>query len=162
MSRSFSALEVALAAALSHSGERAHAAIGLEGAALVEDGFAGALVDAGEEGADHDDAGSGSDGFGDVAGVLDAAVGDDGDAVLVCGFVCLADGGDLGHACAGDHAGGADGAGADADFDGVRARIDEGFGPFFGGDVAGEEVDLGEALFDFADGIEDAGGVTVG
>ena len=76
----FGALEVALAGALGHGGERTHAAIGLEGAALVEDGFAGALVDAGEERADHDDAGAGGDGLGDVAGILDAAVGDDGDA----------------------------------------------------------------------------------
>ena len=139
------ALEVALAAALGHSRERTHAAIGLEGAALVEDGFAGALVDAGKEGADHDDAGSGGDGFGDVAGILDAAVGDDGDVVLVRGLVRLADGGDLRHARAGDHARGADGAGADADFDGVRAGIDEGFGSLVGGDVAGEEIDLGES-----------------
>src|SRR6202034_247042 len=43
------ALEVALAGALRHRAERAHAAIGLEAAALVEDGLAGALVHAGEE-----------------------------------------------------------------------------------------------------------------
>ena len=74
----------------------------------------------------------------------------------------LADGGDLRHAGAGDHARGADGAGADADFDGVGAGVDEGLGAFVGGDVAGEEIDVGEALLDFADGVEDARGVAVG
>ena len=87
---------------------RAHAAVGLEAAALVEDGLAGRLVDAGEERADHDDAGAGGDGLGEVAGVLDAAVGDDGDAVLGGGARGLGDGGDLRHAGAGDHARGAD------------------------------------------------------
>ncbi len=139
-----------------------HAAIGLEAAALVEDGLAGRLVDAGEEGADHDDVGAGGDGLGEVAGVLDAAVGDDGDAVLGGGAGGLGDGGDLRHAGAGDHACGADGAGADADLDGVGAGVDEGLGAVVGGDVAGEESYVGEALLDFADGFEDAGGVAVG
>ena len=156
------ALEVALAATLRHGAERAHAAIGFEAAALVEDGFAGAFVDAGEEGTHHADAGAGGDGLGDVAGVLDASVGDDGDAARFCGAIGLGDGGDLGHAGAGDHAGGADGARADADFDGVRAGVDEGQGAFVGGDVAGEEVDFGEALFALGDGFEDAGLVAVG
>ena len=34
-------------------------------------------------------------------------------------------------------------------------------GAFVGGDVAGEEVDVGKALLDFADGFEDARGVAV-
>jgi hypothetical protein len=81
--------------------------------------------------------------------------------VLAGGLVSLADGSDLRHASAGDHARGADRSRADADFDGVRARIDEGFSPLFGGNVAGEQIDLGETLLDFADGFEDAGRVTV-
>src|SRR5271163_1770474 len=66
------ALEVAFARALRHRGKRTHAAIGLEGAALVEDGFAGAFIDSGKEGADHDGAGAGSNCFGDVAGIFNA------------------------------------------------------------------------------------------
>ncbi len=156
------ALEVAFAGALGHGGERAHAAVGLEGAALVEDGFAGAFVDAGEERAHHADAGSGSDGLGDVSGVLDAAVGDDGDALFRGGAGGFADGGDLGHAGAGDHAGGADGPGADTDLDGVGSGVDEREGSVVGGDVAGEEGDGGVGFFDGADGFEDARGVAVG
>src|ERR1017187_5951926 len=38
------ALEVALAGALAHGGQRAHAAVALEAAPLVEDGFAGGFV----------------------------------------------------------------------------------------------------------------------
>ena len=155
-------LEIALAGALGHGGEGAHAAVGLEAAALVEDGFAWGFVDAGEEGAHHADVGSGGDGFGDVAGVLDAAVGDDRNVAFAAGAGGFGDGGDLGHAGAGDHAGGADGAWADADFDGVCAGVDEGEGAVVGGDVAGEEIDVGEAFFAVADGFEDAGGVAVG
>jgi len=46
--------------------------VGFEAAALVEDGFAGAFVDTGEEGADHDGAGTSGDGLGNFTGVLDA------------------------------------------------------------------------------------------
>ena len=63
--------------------------------------------------------------------------------------VGFGDGGDLRHARAGDHAGGADGAGADADLDGVGAGVDQGHGAVVGGDVAGEQVDVGKALLDF-------------
>ena len=66
------------------------------------------------------------------------------------GAVGLGDGGDLGHAGAGDHARGADGAGPDADLDGVGAGVDEGHGALVGGDVAGEQVDVGKALLDLA------------
>ncbi len=156
------ALEVALAGALGHGGERAHAAVGLEGAALVEDGFAGAFVDAGEEGAHHADAGTGGDRLGDVSGVLDASVGDDGDSLFRGSAGGFADGGDLGHAGSGDHASGADGARADADLDGVGSGVDEGEGAVVGGDVAGEEGDGGVGFFDGADGLENARGVAVG
>ena len=108
------------------------------------------------------DAGTGGDGLGDVSGVLDATVGDDGDAALAGGAVGLGDGGDLGHAGSGDHAGGADGAGPDADLDGVGSGVDEGHCALVGGDVAGEEVDVGEAALALADGFEDAGAVAVG
>src|ERR1017187_8402835 len=44
----FRALEVAFAGALRHGAQATHSAIGLEAAALVENRFAGRLVDAGE------------------------------------------------------------------------------------------------------------------
>ena len=59
-------------------------------------------------------------------------------------FVAIAgrviDGGDLRHADAGNDTGGADGAGADADLDAVRAGLDQGLGGFGGGDVARNEL----------------------
>ena len=78
------------------------------------------------------------------------------------GAIGLGDGGDLGHAGAGDHAGGADGTGTDADLDGVGAGVDQGQGAFVGRDVAGEEIDFGEALLALGDSFEDAGGMAVG
>src|ERR1700738_4634427 len=140
------ALEVAFPGALAHGGKRSHAAVGLEAAALVEDGLAGALVHAREERADHDGTGAGGDGLGDLAGVLDAAVGDDRNVVLAGGAIGFRDGGDLRHAGAGDHAGGADGAAPDAHLDGVGARVDQGLGALVGGHVTGQEADAGKAL----------------
>ena len=74
-------LEVAVGAAVGHRAERAHAAVDLVRAALVEDDLAGRLVGAGEERADHHASRAGGERLGDVARVLDAAVGDDRDAV---------------------------------------------------------------------------------
>ena len=74
-------LEVAVAAAAAHRADRAHAAVLLEAAALVEDHLARALVGAGEQVADHRRARADGDRLGDVAGEADAAVGDDRDVV---------------------------------------------------------------------------------
>ena len=55
---------------------RAHAAVGLVGAALVEEHLARRLVGAGEHGAQHRAVGPGGDRLGEVAREADAAVGD--------------------------------------------------------------------------------------
>ena len=68
--------------ALLHDVEGTHAPVHLVGAALVEHHFARGLVGSGEEIADHDHVGPCGEGLGDVAGKLDAAIGDDGDAPL--------------------------------------------------------------------------------
>src|SRR5690606_13072971 len=46
-------LEVAIGRAPRHCAERAHAAIGFEGAALIKEDFARAFIRAGKQGADH-------------------------------------------------------------------------------------------------------------
>src|SRR5205085_12261364 len=76
-------LEIAVRGALLHSAERAHAAVGLVGAPLIELDFAGRLVGAGEEGAEHYGVRAGGDGFRDVARVAHAAVGDERHAALL-------------------------------------------------------------------------------
>jgi hypothetical protein len=55
----------------------------------------------------------------------------------------VVDGHDLRHAHARHDAGGADGARADADLDGVRAGLDQRQRRRAGGDVAADHVDLG-------------------
>src|SRR3546814_1925008 len=69
-------LEVAVGRAARHGADRAHAAIGLVGAALEQEHLAGALLGAGEERADHGAARARGHRLGEVAGELDAAVGD--------------------------------------------------------------------------------------
>src|SRR5690606_1677328 len=90
-------LEVAVAGPRLHGAQRAHAPVDLVGATLVDLQFAGALLGAGEEAADHDAGSAGGDGLDDVARVADAAVGDDRHAVTVGLAGAVVDGGDLGH-----------------------------------------------------------------
>src|SRR5690606_34315337 len=131
------ALEVAVLGerAAAHGAERSHAAVFFESLALENDDLARALVGAGEEAAEHDGAGAGRDRLGDVTGVLDAAIGDDRDAVLLGGPGGVVDRRDLWDAGAGDDACGADGAGADADLEPVRAGRDQILGGVGGRDI---------------------------
>src|SRR5208282_3002431 len=135
--------------------------VGLERAALIENRFAGSFFRTGEEAADHYAGSACSDGFGDVAGILDAAVGDDGDASALRGARGFHDSGDLGNARASNDARGADRAGPDADFQAVDAERDEIFGGFVGGHVAGDDLYFGKTLADGLDGVHDAGRVAM-
>src|SRR5208337_1158911 len=136
-------------------------AVGLEGAALIENGFARSFFGTGEEAADHDAGSAGSDGLGDVPGIFNAAIGDDGDAGVFGGSGGFHDGGELGNASAGDDARGADGAGADADLKAVNAERDEFPGAFVSGDVAGDNLHFRQAVANGLDGFDDAFGVAV-
>lgn len=135
-------LEVTVLTATFHSGQGAHAAVFFVAAALIDDRFARAFFRAGKEIAHHDDVAAGSDGFGHITGILDAAVGDDGDAIALSDFSTFIDGRDLRYADTGDDTGRADGARADADFDGVDAAFDEGFRSGTRSDVAGDDREM--------------------
>ena len=76
-----------------------------------------------------------------------------------CGFH---DGGDLGYACTGYDAGGTDGAGADADFDGVCACVCQGFCAGGGADIAGDDLEVPEVFFEVFEGVDDADMMAVG
>ena len=115
---------------LLHRAERAHAAIALVRAALVQLDFARRFFGAGEHAADHHAVRAGGERLGDVAGVADAAIGDQGRAAVADRFGDHADRRDLRHADTGDDARGADRTGTDADLDRIRAGIDQRLGCF--------------------------------
>jgi hypothetical protein len=155
------ALAIALLAALYHRAERAHAAHRLERAALVQDRLAGALLEAREEAAEHDRRGARGQRLDDVAAEADAPVGDHRHALGADRADHRLDRGQLRHADAGDHAGGADRARADAHLDPVDARGDKLLGGARGGHVAGHHVDR-QPLLQLAHGLQDVRGVPVG
>lgn len=154
-------LEVAVGGTLAHCAQRAHAAVGLVGTALVEDDFAWSFFGACEHAAHHDGVGAGCDGLGDVAGEADAAVGDARNSGSDESFSNVADGGDLWNADAGDDAGRTDGAWADADLDAVSAVVYESEGCSSGGDVSADDLKVWIVFLDPLDAVENAGGVAV-
>lgn len=154
-------LEVAVGGTLAHCAQRAHSAVGLVGAALVEDDFARSFFGACEHAAHHDGVGAGSDCLCDVAGEADAAVGDAWNAGADESFSDVADCGDLRNADACDDAGRTDGARADADLDAVCSVVDEGEGGCSGGDVAADDLEVWIVFLDPLDAVENAGGVAV-
>ena len=154
-------LEVAVRRALLHRADRAHAAVALVGAALVQDDLARRLFGAGEGAAHHHGVGAGGDRLGEVARVAHAAVGDQRHAAAGERLGDGVDRHDLRHADAGDDARGADRARADADLDRVGAGLDQRQRGGAGGDVAADDVDVREVALDPAHALDDAGAVAV-
>src|SRR3989338_5708565 len=154
-------LAVAILAPFSHGPQGAHAAIGLVGPALVENGLPGALLGAREEAADHYRVGAGGQRLGDVAGVLDPAVRDNRHSAARGGLGAIGEGGELRHPDTGDDAGGADRARADSDLHRMDPRLDEGGGPFFGRYISGDKLKVGVAPADPLHGLQDVPGVAM-
>src|SRR5690606_32987545 len=134
-------LEIAVAAARPHGADGTHAAVHLVAAALVELNLARSLVGPGKQAAHHHSVGAGGDGLDDVAGVADAAVGNDRNAVLFGHVGALPHRRQLWNADAGHDPGRADAAAALADLDAVRPRLDQGPGALAGGYVARDDGD---------------------
>src|SRR5260370_23564187 len=154
-------LSIAVGRAFFHGGRGAHTAIGLEGAALIQNGFAGSFFGAGEQAANHRARSAGSDGLGDVARKFNSAVGDDRHASAFRGARGFHDGGDLRNAGAGDAARGADRAGSHSNFQSINAERNEILRAFVGGYVAGDELHVRQAMADGFDDVHDAGGMAV-
>src|SRR5699024_5795329 len=86
------ALEVAVLASVLHGGDGSHASVHLVLSSLIQLKGSRALVAAREHASHHADVAAGRQGLGHVAVVLDAAVGDDRDAVLFCHLIAVHDG----------------------------------------------------------------------
>ena len=142
-----------------HGAHRPHAPVLLVALALVEHDLARRLVHPGQQAAEHDGVGPGGQRLGDVARVLDAAVGHQRHAPAGR-LGAVVDGGELGHAHARHHPGGADRPGTDAQLDGVGAHVGQGVDRLGGGDVAGDHLDLEGALH-LLDDVDDGQAVPV-
>src|SRR5690606_39075292 len=149
-------LEIAVGRAvpLRHRAERAHAAIGLVRAALIELDVAGRFLGAGEQAADHRRVRAGRDRLRDVAGVANAAVRDERHVRPLERGRDLGDRRDLRHADPGDDPRRADRARPDADLDGIGTRLDQRAGRFAGHDIAGNQLQVGIRALDLADTLE--------
>ena len=119
-------------------------------------------MQAGQEAAEHDSGGAASESFGNIATVADTAVGDEGDTARLGGFGAVGNGGELRHACAGDDAGGAYGACADAHLDYVGASFGQHLHTLGGHDIAGEDWQFRVARPHGLHGFDDAVGMAVG
>ena len=124
--------------------------------------LAGGFLAARDHGADHDHVCARRKRLDDVAGILDAAVRDDRDAVLRRDARRVVDRRDLRHADACNDTGGADGARADADLHAIRARVDQGLRAGCRRDVARDQRQVRERLLDLAHRVQDAAVVAVG
>ncbi len=141
----FGILEIAVGASLLHRAERTHAAIALVRAALVELRFAGRLLGAGEEAAEHHRRRARGQRLRDIARVADAAVGDHRNAGARDALERELDRRDLRHADAGDDARRADRPRADADFHRVRAMVGERLRAVRRRDIAADDLYVADA-----------------
>ena len=99
------ALKIAVAGTGGHRRKRSHTAVCLERATLIKDGFARTLLGSGQQGANHHQIRTGGQSLGDVAGILDTAVGDDRNVGVSRGPRGFGDRRNLRHSGAGHDAG---------------------------------------------------------
>src|SRR6266704_3633848 len=144
-----------------HGAERTHAPVRLEGAPLIENGFAGRLFGAGKEAPDHDHGGAGGNGLGDISRIFHPAVGDHGNTRAFRGPRGFHDGGYLRHSGAGDDARRADGPRTDADFEAIDAESDEVARAFVRADISRHQLHTRQALSYRANRFHDARGMAV-
>ena len=144
-----------------HRGVRAHAAVLFVELAGDFHDLTGCLAATGEQPAEDHGVGE-REGFHDVAGLGDTAVGDEADAFLGCALAGDVECGELRNADTGDDAGGADGAGTLADFDRAGAALREILDAGGAGDIAGDDGEIFELAADHFDHVAYAGGVAVG
>ena len=132
--------------------------------ASQEDLLTRGLFGTGQETTQHDRIGTGHDGLGYVAGVVDTTIRHQGDTGGLAGLGGVVYGGELGHTNTRHHAGGADGTGAHTDLDRIHSGIDESLGALLGGDVATDDIDMVEGMIgpDPANHVEHELGVAVG
>ncbi len=157
----FCVLEVAVFRPFLHGLHRTHAAVRFESTPLVDDGFAGAFFGSGQHRPNHDGVTASCQGFDDVAGVANAAVGDDGDASAFEGGTDFHHGAQLRHSDAGNDAGCANRARTDAHLHGVGTGVNQGEGRFGRGDVAGHDVNASKGFLDVTDGVDHTPAVAV-
>ena len=119
-------LEVTVGRAFVHSAERAHTAVALVGAALIQNDFARSFVSTGKHTAHHDGIGTGCDGFCDVAGEADTAVSDQRNTGALKSFGNVRDGSNLRNTDTGNNASRTNRTRADADFNSVCTVFNEG------------------------------------
>ena len=124
-----------------HGAQRSHSSVGLELFTVDEDEVSRAFLATGEQLAEHDGVGTGHDGLGDVTGVLDATVADDGNVVGPSNPRSIHNRTDLGCAHTGYDTGGANGTRPHPHLDRIGTGLDERTGTLPGGDVASDEVD---------------------
>ena len=117
-----------------------------------------------EGAAEHDGGGTGNQSLGDVAGVVNATVGDARHASGTAGLSGLVHCGELRHTDTGHHAGGADGAWAHANLDCVNTGVDHGLSALTGGHVTADDVNALERGIGLqaANHVESQLGLTVG
>ena len=105
---------------------------------MIQDQFAGALIGARKERTDHDRTCASGQRLGHIAGILDAAIGNDGNPSIFRGAKCFSNSGNLRYSRSGDDARSANGTGTDADFNPVGSGARQFASAVEGGDVAGQ------------------------
>ena len=155
-------LEITVSRTIGHRAQRAHAAVRLVAAALVQDHFAWRFFRTGKHGTHHDGRGASGQRFRNIAREADTAVGDTWHARAFERFGDVRDGRDLRHAHTGDDTRGADRARTDADLDRIGAVFHQRLGGGGGSDVAANYFHLRVLGLDPAYAVQDALRVAVG
>src|SRR6202171_5633241 len=157
----FGVLKVAVARAELHRAERAHTAVALVRASLIELDLSGGLLRAREQAPQHDAGRARGNGLRDVSRIPNTAVGDQRNVEIADALERAEYRRDLRHTDAGDDARGADRSGADAALDPVGAAVGQRPRAACSRDVAADNLHFREGALSPANALEHALRMTV-
>ena len=155
-------LEVTVLAAVLHSSDGSHAAIYLVFSALEQLVASGALFTACKHAAHHADITACCDGLGDLSGVLDTAVSDNGNTVLLRNTIAIHNRRDLRYTDTCNHTGRTDGTGSDTDLYRVSPCLDQCLGSGCGCHIAGNHLQIRVSFLDHLQTGQNVLGMTMG
>ena len=137
-----------------HRPHRSHAAVALVLLTADDDNITRRFLSTSKHGAQHHAVCACRQGFRDIAGVLHAAIGNDGNPRRTCDCSSFQDGGDLWGAHAGDHTRRTNRTWPDTHLDAISTGVDHRLRGLARGQVATNDVDLREGLFYLRDHLE--------
>ena len=154
-------LEVTILTAVLHGCDGTHATVYLVFSTLEQLVFSRALLTSCEHGTHHTYVTTGCNSLGDISGILNTTISNDGNTIFLCHAVAIHDSGYLRNTDTCNDTGGTDGTGADTYLNRICAGLDQGTGSITGSHVTCDYLQIGIFFLDHLQAVQYVLGMTM-